>query len=91
MGRPCSEVFNNLLHLYVSLILLEIDFLTLFVVVESYLYLVRWVSGMIIQGKIFRVAVSLMPLLCAANNRAVTSEFKSKIPLKGRDKENKKK
>ena len=29
MGRPCSEVFNNLLHLYVSLILLEIDLLTL--------------------------------------------------------------
>ena len=29
MGRPCLEVSNNIWHLYVSLMLLEIDLLTL--------------------------------------------------------------
>ena len=29
MGGPCPEVSNNELHLYVSLMLLEIDLLTL--------------------------------------------------------------
>ena len=29
MGGPCPEVSNNELHLYVSLMLLEIDFITL--------------------------------------------------------------
>ena len=33
MGGPCPEVSNNELHLYVSLMLLEIDLLTLSLVV----------------------------------------------------------
>ena len=37
MGGPCPEVSNNELHLYVSLMLLEIDLLTLFLGFGLYL------------------------------------------------------